>query len=86
MFLVKVFSDYLNSKWLISEQVANKERPFNDTILELFPKKIGKILDTKTPITSYVARHTFATTLKKNKADISKSVKRGTDVNVTKAI
>lgn len=43
------------------EQVTNKRKAFNDAMRE-----IGKILGIKTNLTSYVARHTSATTLKRN--------------------
>jgi integrase len=81
-FVFPILNDLHQSPEQIKNRVKKQLKKFNNDL-----KEIADILGIDAKITSYVARHTFATTLKKNNASISKiSEALGhADVNVTNA-
>ncbi|MEZ5059716.1 MAG: site-specific integrase [Saprospiraceae bacterium] len=64
-YIFPILSDFHKTPIQIKNRLKKCLRKFNSDL-----KEIAETLDISTNVTSYVARHTFANTLKKNKANI----------------
>lgn len=80
-YLFPIFSSFHKSEQQKLNRIMKKRKQFNKIM-----KEIGKILDIKTKITSYVARHTAATTMKRRgvSEDIISEALGHSDVKTTK--
>lgn len=81
-FLFPVLNESHHTPEDVKKQIANTLKQINYRL-----KKIAEILEIDVDLTSYVARHNYATTLKRNGGDVSKiSEALGhSDINTTKA-
>lgn len=65
-YVFPILSDFHQTEKQKENRIKKALKKLNQQL-----KQIGELCEIKVPITSYVARHTFATTLKSKKADIS---------------
>ena len=81
-YIFPILTEFHQSEQQIKDRVKKCLKKINTDL-----KEVGKILEINIPLTSYVARHTYATTLKRKGIDIA-IISEGlghTDVATTKA-
>ena len=82
IYIFPILTDFHQTQQQINDRIHKEMKKVN-----LGLKKIAEILEIEVNLTTYVARHTYATTLKRNGGDISKiSEALGhSEINTTKA-
>lgn len=80
-YLFPIFSSFHKTEQQKLNRIMKKRKQFNKIM-----KEIGKLLDIKTKLTSYVARHTAATTMKRRgvSEDVISEALGHSDVKTTK--